>query len=431
MKKILITLSIALLSACSVPNTNSFVELPKTKILNTNPKSIKGIVQFPLLSHDLSFTKRGEKDFNTKADFNDVSKQSSVSIIYPPDSVNANKVLSSTVSDDNGNFDLNLTKNPENNEILIIEASKRIGGVGSNKMSLRTYIRWNGEQWQSITNSGIFINNHTTAITIIENNNLITPDETINSLQVTNGTMTPSDIGTSPNIITTQTINTLTTLIANVLNQNYDPIYSIRYSDNQYYLDRNIDTTATKNIYNLDKILQTGSCLSCDLTNVNLLNFKFNSVNLTGSNLSGLDLTNRVLTNSNLTQVNLSNTNLSNKNLTSNTSLLGVNLSKSNLENAILSGKTLSTSTTQGNLSESYLVNVKLIGSVLQNANLNYAFLINSDLSNADLSNANLTNADLTGANITNTVFTGADLSGAKWVNGNICLSNSIGQCNQ
>lgn len=394
MKKILITLSIALLSACSVPNNTNLVENTKTQILNTNPKSIKGVVQFPKLTPSPSLGNRG--GFNTKADFNDVSKQSSVSIIYPPDSANANKVLSSTVSDDNGTFDLNLTKNPENNEILILEASKRIGGVGNNIMSLRTYIKWTGTEWQSITTPNVYINSYTNALAIIAgyNKDKISSNDIIGKILVnsTNNSFTVSDITDTNNtvLVSSQTINQVKGFVDQSLGDNKDPFLVIKYSNNSYFIDNSyVSGEFINNFYT------NSGCTNCDLRNTNLSSLDLKNKNLTGANLSGLDLTDKDFTNTNLTNANLTGANLS--------------------------GVDLSTATIQGtNFTESYLVDSKITGRNLTGTNFTYAFM---------------KNADLSGSTISSTVFSDADLSNVLWIDNteavpHICANGSFGQCN-
>lgn len=389
MKKILITLSIALLSACSVPNTNSFVELPKTKILNTNPKSIKGIVQFPLLSSNRS-------EFNTKASFEDVSKQSSVSIIYPPDSVNANKVLSSTVSDDNGSFDLNLTKNPENNEILILEASKRFGGVGNNIMSLRTYIKWTGTEWKSMTTPNIYINSYTNALAIIAgyNKDKISSNDLIDKILVnlTNNSFTVSDITGTNNtvLVSSQTIDTVKGFVDSALGDNKDPFLVIKYANNSYFIDNSYISGEF-----IDSFLTNDGCINCDLRSKDLSSIDFKDKNLTGANLSGLDLSDKDFTNTNLTNANLAGANLS-----------GVDLSTTIIKGA--------------NFTDAYLIDSKIIARDLTGTNFTYAYM---------------KNADLSGSIISSTVFSDADLSNALWIDNteavpHICANHSYGVCN-
>lgn len=71
------------------------------------------------------------------------------------------------------------------------------------------------------------------------------------------------------------------------------------------------------------------------------------------------------------------------------------------------------------NLSYCQLQRSTLLGANLKQADLSYADLSNADLSYADLKDANLSNS-----NLTNTRF-----DHAIWINGQLCASESIGQC--
>lgn len=380
MKKILIFLSFALLTGCIVPVTQTSIN-SSSNIQISNMKSIRGVVQFPSL------------DFKIKADVSDVSTQATVSIIYPHDSINANKVISTTVSDSNGVFDLNLTIEAEVNEIFILEASKRLGGVGSNIMSLRTYIKWTGNEWQSMTSNGIYINSYTNALAVIAgyNKDKISSNDTIGKIAVNGNTVTVSDIGTSPNIVIGSTVSTVKDLVNTALSNNNDPFQVIKFDNGNYFIDN------SGNIGDFINTFIANNGCSCDLRDKDLKNISLKGKNLSGANLSGLDLTDKDLSGTNLSNANLSNSNLS-----------YMDLSATNLTGA--------------NLSDAYLVGAQInSNSTLLGTDFTYGFLKDSDLSGSTINSS--------------TIFANADLSNAKWLdhtetNPHICADESFGQCN-
>lgn len=380
MKKILITLSVVLLSGCNISNpSNTFTPQTNSVSVNKMIQPVKGIVQFPKIN------------FGIKANFEDVAKDSSVSIIYPHDHATlANKVGASGLADSNGNFTINISDNfnPAIGDIFVLEASKRIGGVGNNLMTLRTFIKSTASGWESMTGSVIYINTYTNALAVIANYNKdkISSADTLNKISVSGSTITPSDVGTSPNLITAQTVTDVSNLVTTALTGNKDPFLVIKFANNAY----TIDNTGSTGSF----ILST-SCTGCNLTAMDLSNVSLKGKNLTNANLSGQNLSNQ----------DLSGTNLTNANLT------GCNISNNDLSNTTLTG---------ANLSDAYLTNSKMTSRDLTGTNFTYAFLNGSDLS---------------GSTLSSTIFTDADLSNAKWIDNtnstpHICSNNSYGQCN-
>lgn len=374
-------LSLITLNSCQNPQ-NLNTELVKFSDSLVKKNNIKGFVQFP------------KTGFGTKANFEDVAKDSSVSILYPSDhNTYPNKTIATGLTNSSGLFSINTdtTFSPNIGDIFILEASKRIGGVGSNIMSLRTFIKWTGTDWDSMTGTTIYINTYTNALSIIANYNktTISSSDTIGKISVNGSTITPSDVGTNPNIIPAQTITDVSNLVTTVLTSNKDPFLVIKYSNSTY----TIDTTGTQGAF----ILST-SCTGCDLTTMDLSNISLKGKNLTNANLSGKNLTNQDLSGTNLTGANLSGCNMSNMDL-SNTTLTGANLS------------------------DAYLTNSKLTTRNLSGTNFSYAFLNGVDLSGSTLDTPNPT------------IFTNADLSSAKWIDNSvstphICANSSYGQCN-
>jgi uncharacterized protein YjbI with pentapeptide repeats len=82
----------------------------------------------------------------------------------------------------------------------------------------------------------------------------------------------------------------------------------------------------------LSHLLESRSCLGCDLKNADLQNTDLRAVNLRGADLSGANLSG-----ANLMAANLQQANLSKADLTDST-LFGVNLFSTNLRQAIVKG---------------------------------------------------------------------------------------------
>jgi hypothetical protein len=217
----------ALLTACE-PQTNS---VTRTNLINTGnallpvnqetKTSLKGKAEFPETG-----------GLSVKANLTDVSLKATVSIIYMPDHPTlANKTVAAGLTDNSGNFIINPDSSfvPSNNESFILEAEKRMGAGGQEKLALRTYIRWNGSGWDSITNPGIYINSKTTAVAIIASYNTatITVADTINKIQ--NGA--PQNINAS---VTAQKVIDVAALVTFVLDNNYDPVHYIGLQNGKY-----------------------------------------------------------------------------------------------------------------------------------------------------------------------------------------------------
>lgn len=134
-----------------------------------------------------------EKGFSIKAD-PDIATKATVSLIYPPDYSNTNlrnTTIATGITDQSGYFVINLSANfqPNNNDVFILDASKRINGIGSARISLRTYIKKTSSGWESITGSNILINKDTTSITLISNfaSEKLSVQDSINKISYNNG----------------------------------------------------------------------------------------------------------------------------------------------------------------------------------------------------------------------------------------------------
>lgn len=168
------------LYSCSIENVYN-----QNLVKNQNISSkynVKGIVQFD------SFKVKNEGEIVRKA---------TVSIIYPSDYTDLslrNTTLATGLTDNNGAFNINQPQGyvPELNKVMILEASKRVNGVGNSMSTLRTHIKWNGTSWDSITTPTNYINSKTTSIALIStlDSNIITPAQTINRIAYNNGEFT-------------------------------------------------------------------------------------------------------------------------------------------------------------------------------------------------------------------------------------------------
>ncbi|MEQ8463648.1 pentapeptide repeat-containing protein [Coleofasciculus sp. E1-EBD-02] len=145
-----------------------------------------------------------------------------------------------------------------------------------------------------------------------------------------------------------------------------------------------VATAATHLLKDADtvrQLLETNSCMGCDLREVNLEDAKLKGANLRGANLRLAQLSR-------------------------------VELSRADLVNVILRN---------ADLMEASLVDTNLSNADLRDTNLIDSFLTRANLSNALLENANLTNAYLKGANLEGANLQGANLDGADWRDAILC----------
>lgn len=204
--------SLLFIVACSknIPNKALFETNSNLDTLSLH--TIIGKVQFP------------NKKFSIKATLVEIGSNATVSVIYPSDnSTFANQTIATGLTDTNGNFKINPDANftPTTNDIFVLEASKRLGSSGNDLMSVRTYIKWTGEAWTSITTPNININAQTTAITILDDkNNTITPNDTIGKIDVSQQPNVISSIGT----VTATNITDLESTINLDLTNSRDPV---------------------------------------------------------------------------------------------------------------------------------------------------------------------------------------------------------------
>jgi uncharacterized protein YjbI with pentapeptide repeats len=180
------------------------------------------------------------------------------------------------------------------------------------------------------------------------------------------------------------------------------------------------------------QLLDTNSCIRCDLRGADLRGADLEDSNLEGANLQGANLAEAKLEGSYLVGANLSGATLTETNLhhawLALASLANANLEGSNLQGASLQGTDLQSANLRNSqLGGARLYQANLQAAVLTEANLSdittvrnfipfagiqrYTFY--TSLRGANLSMANLQNANLEDADIKNANLRGANLSGA------------------
>ncbi len=428
MKNRLILLILLPLFSCStkIDNTENLKQQVSNKEIVSNIKTeinpqmiLKGKVDFG-------------NSFKVKANIA-TNEIVTVSLIYFPTvgEVVANPILAGTTNSD-GSFELE----PLNNLVLntgdtfILEAMKRVSPDNNEIITLRTYVQWNGNGWDSISKTGVLINTYTTALTIISNSksDIINPKITIKAIDFTNNIPIISSIVG----VTLDVINQVNSQINSVLSDNSDPVASIKYNPTtQIY--------SISNAINIGKIDPLRDCGGCDKNS--LIGLKYSGQEQIGWNMQNKNLQQSDLSYNNMKQSNFSGSNISNANLSGvnlvGATLLNVNFNNSKMEVSNLGGAILKGS----NLSEikGYLLNIDYadVSNVnLSKSDLHYANFSHSNLSNTNATNSNFSNGSLEGAVITGTDFSGANMSYTKWIDGStfddgkICAQGSIGACN-
>jgi len=112
------------------------------------------------------------------------------------------------------------------------------------------------------------------------------------------------------------------------------------------------------------------------------------------------------------------------------TSFIQVKFDKSIMMNSILAYGTFSESTFfRANLYESNLQGANFEKTNFTSANLTRANFTGASLIEANFQNANLVEANFASANLTGSNFEGANLNNAKWTDGRLCETGSIGEC--
>lgn len=197
LKKI-IPIAVGFLFSCSIETPNELL--------------LSGSFEFPI--------------FNTKANQEDIAKNATVSII--DSDLTQRKSLLSGVTLSTGSFELYKNKifSPESGKIYLLEISKRSAKTSNQILSMQTFVFWNGTSFESITKPKILVNSKTTALFIITKlkPDLLTPQETLNKIQIENGFSKISDIN---NNISANKLIQVKNITESALINNLDPYNSI------------------------------------------------------------------------------------------------------------------------------------------------------------------------------------------------------------
>jgi hypothetical protein len=278
-------ISLGLIFSCNYNSELKATLVNKNGLTISNKNTIRGKVDFPEAQLG---------GFKTKATLTDIAPQATVSIIYPHDHVTmANKTVAVGLTDNAGNFIINLDANfiPALNSIYILEAAKRIGTTGNDVITIRTFIKWNGTTWDSITNTGISINTYTTALATISYLKNFAPALTINQINNASGNSIPID--NSPTFSSVE-VNQVAGIVGRLLTNNVDSIRFIAYQNNSYFVTKEPN-------HGLNQLNLANNCPNCDLKFADLTNKDLTNSNLAYANLTGANLTGANLTGANLT----------------------------------------------------------------------------------------------------------------------------------
>lgn len=279
---------------------------------------IQGYVRFPTV-------------FSIQASLADLQTNATVSLLYPADHPTlANQTVATGKTGAGGLFTLNPDSAfaPAPNEIFVLEASKRLGSTGTEAITLRTYLRWNGTAWESISTPGIVLNSRTTALSLMDSLDArFDAADTFGKVQI-DGTGN-SAFHAAVNTVTQAELERVDALVNSLIGQGRDPARYLAYINQRY-------TLALPPNPQLQGLLDTRNCPQCTLKEADLGN-----QNLAGALLSNADLSLANLSNADLSLANLSNANLSRANL-SQANLTGADLSNSLWQGANFSQATWS-----------------------------------------------------------------------------------------
>lgn len=168
------------------------------------------------------------RDYQILATIGDVAQAATVSLI---DSA-TNTTVATTVTNAAGQFAMDIRGfvfTP--GKTYILEAVKGLNSnkAGADAVRLRTFIRWSGSTWSSITGEGISISPKTTALAIIASHRGLVPGNFINSLST--GAFNPAGTGSSQ-----EELDTVEALVRQLLDANLDPLYMITWNGSTYQL---------------------------------------------------------------------------------------------------------------------------------------------------------------------------------------------------
>lgn len=152
---------------------------------------------------------------------------------YPVESLRG-KIISTGLSNDQGFFFL-ITKNnftPSLGDIFTLESNMRSLTPSRNNISMRTILRWNGKEYENIIKGKNYINSTTTAISIIAKYKNINLNNVIGQLKEQDNKF----LINKNNAITMNLISYVKDLVEECLISGNDPISSIKYNNNNFYI---------------------------------------------------------------------------------------------------------------------------------------------------------------------------------------------------
>jgi hypothetical protein len=216
-------------NACNSAPVNQLKSIQdNTQVFYKSRTSIKGIAEFPKKNSPAL------PGFSAKATTAEISPGALVSIINPAD----NTTVATGLTDGSGVFTINPAASfqPAENQVFILEAAKRLGGLGVTLLSIRTYIRWNSNSWSSMTGSTIKINSKTTALAIIASQNPGVPAaDFINKIDSSTGDVTGVNGQITPAVVAK-----VDGLVDLVLNKNEDPFKRVNFSNGEYFISNTL-----------------------------------------------------------------------------------------------------------------------------------------------------------------------------------------------
>ena len=225
---LLTNISIFAISSCNLDNKKAILNSP---INNKNT--------FNILSGKVDFPDSALK-FNITAVVKNIAPRSVITLNYPSDYSDEtlrNSVIATGLSDSKGNFSLssNIEFIPKIGDVFILEATKRLKGIGFDNISLRTNVKWNGKSWDSINKKGMFIDSKTTALSIIQslNPNILTTSDTIGRIDLENNILVPESINKN---LKSYQIDNVANLVERALKENKDPVSSIGFANGEYFV---------------------------------------------------------------------------------------------------------------------------------------------------------------------------------------------------
>jgi hypothetical protein len=213
-------------------------EAPVVNDVNAS-KVIEGEVEFP------------SPGFTVMAEVADIAANATVSLIDNPTN---NMTIASGLTNVSGAFTINpdANFNPQPGNIFVLEAGRRVGGINNNIMTIRTYIRWTGSGWESITTPGIKINALTTAVSIMEAQDVnIAPADVIGKINISNVPYVISNIAA----VTSAQVLAVENTVKYILLHNEDPVKSIIKSGVDYIV--NDDSPISVSVNSFSPLLST------------------------------------------------------------------------------------------------------------------------------------------------------------------------------